>query len=102
METASDVGSKLMNNLKSIVQDAEKMLENSAQQGGESFQKAKEKLEATLVDVKFAMREWEDVVLSKAKNAAVCTAEYAKEHPWQAVGAIAAVGILIGLLISRK
>lgn len=102
MDTTNDAGSKLMSNLKSIVQDAEKMLENSAQQGGESFQKAKEKLESTLVDAKFAMRELEDVVISKAKNAAVCTAEYAKEHPWQAAGVVAAVGILIGMLIARK
>lgn len=102
METTNEAGSKLMGNLKSIIQDAEKVLENSAQQGSESFQKAKEKLESTLADAKFAMHELEDIVISKAKNAAVCTTEYAKEHPWQAVGVAALVGVLIGALIARK
>lgn len=102
METTNETGSKLMGNLKTIIQDAEKMLENSAQQGSESFQKAKEKFESTLADAKFAMRELEDIVISKAKNAAVCTTEYAKEHPWHAVGVAAMVGILVGVLIGRK
>jgi len=102
MDTTNETGAKLMGNLKSIIQDAEKMLENSAQQGGESFQKAKEKLEATLEDAKFAMRELEDIVVSKAKTAAVCTAEYAKEHPWHAAGVVAVVGVMLGMLIARK
>jgi ElaB/YqjD/DUF883 family membrane-anchored ribosome-binding protein len=102
IETTSEAGSRLMSNLKSMIQDAERVLESSAQQGGESFLKAKEKLAERLIDVKYAMREWEDVVVSKTKNAAICTAEYAKEHPWQAAGVIAAVGILIGVLIARR
>lgn len=93
---------KLMGNLKSMILDAEKMLENSASQGSESFQKAKEKLESTLADAKFAMRELEDIVISKAKNAAVCTAEYAKDHPWQAVGVVAVLGVMLGMLIARR
>lgn len=93
---------KLMGNLKSIILDAEKVLENSASQGSENFQKAREKLESTLADAKFALRELEDIVISKAKNAAVCTAEYAKEHPWQAVGVVAVVGVMLGMLIARR
>ncbi|MDR0934119.1 MAG: DUF883 family protein [Burkholderiaceae bacterium] len=102
MDTANEAGTKLMENLKTIILDAEKMLENSAQHGSESFHKAKEKLESTLADAKFAMRELEDAVISKAKSAAVCTAEYAKEHPWHAAGVAALVGVMLGMLIARK
>lgn len=93
---------KLMGNLKSIILDAEKALEDSASHGGENFQKAREKLESTLADAKFALRELEDIVVSKAKNAAVCTAEYAKEHPWQAVGVVGVIGVMLGMLIARR
>ena len=102
MDTTTDTGAKLMGNLKSIIQDAERALENSALHGNENFHKAKEKLESTLADAKFALRELEDVVISKAKNAAVCTAEYAKEHPWQAAGVVAVIGVMLGMLIARK
>lgn len=102
METTGEAGTKLMGNLKSMIQDAEKVLENSAHHGSESFQRAKEKLELTLADAKFAVKELEDIVIAKAKNAAVCTAEYAKEHPWKAAGVVAVIGVMLGMLIARK
>ncbi|MDR1311597.1 MAG: DUF883 family protein [Burkholderiaceae bacterium] len=102
IEGANESGSKLMSSLKNIIQDAEKMLENSATQGSESFQKAKAKLESTLMDAKFALRELEEVLARKAKDAAVCAVEYAKTHPWHAAGAVAAVGVLVGLLLARR
>ena len=102
MDIVNEAGSKLIDTVKSIVQDAEKVLENSAAHGTDGYKKAKEKLEATLTDVKYAMREWEDIVVTKTKKAAVCTSEYVKENPWQAAGILCAVGIVIGLLISRR
>jgi ElaB/YqjD/DUF883 family membrane-anchored ribosome-binding protein len=102
MEISNEAGNKLIETVKSIVHDAEKVLENSAAQGSEGYKMAKEKLEATLSDVRYALRDWEDIVVSKTKKAAVCTAEYVKENPWQAAGILCAVGVLIGVLIARK
>lgn len=102
MEDLGKSSGKVMNSLKSMVRDAEKVLENSAQQGSETYQNAKRKLESTLSDAKFALRDLEDVVITRAKNVAADTAEYAKEHPWQTAGAAAVVGLLIGMLIARK
>ena len=103
MDTINEAaGNKLVDTVKSIVQDAEKVLENSTTQGTENYRKAKEKLEATLKDVKYAVREWEEIVINKTKNAAICTADYAREHPWQTAGVVCAIGILIGVLIARR
>ena len=103
MDTVNEAaGNKLAETARSIVQDAEKMLDNSGTQGSENYKKAKEKLAETLKDVKYAVREWEEVVINKTKNAAICTAEYAREHPWQTAGVVCAIGILIGVLISRR
>ena len=102
LENAGQSGNKQMGSLKSIINDAEKVLENSTHQGSETYQNAKKKLESTLVDAKFALGELEDIVVTKAKDAAVCTAEYVKENPWKAAGIVAAVGVLVGILIARK
>lgn len=102
LENAGQSGGKIMGSLKSIISDAEKVLENSTHQGSESYQNAKRKLESTITDAKFALQELEEVVVTKAKDAAVCTAEFAKEHPWKAAGIVAAVGVLVGLLIARS
>lgn len=102
LENAGQSGSKIMGSLRSIISDAEKVLENSTHHGSESYQNAKKKLEATITDAKFVLKELNEVVVNKAKDAAVCTAEFAKEHPWKAVGMVAAAGVLLGILIARS
>ena len=45
LENAGQSGNKLMGSLKSIINDAEKVLENSTHQGSETYQNAKKKLD---------------------------------------------------------
>jgi ElaB/YqjD/DUF883 family membrane-anchored ribosome-binding protein len=40
--------------------------------------------------------------VERAKRAAGATDDYVHSHPWQAVGAAAAVGLAIGVLIGRR
>jgi ElaB/YqjD/DUF883 family membrane-anchored ribosome-binding protein len=42
------------------------------------------------------------VVVEKGKKAVRATDDYVHEHPWQAIGIAAGVGVLVGLLINRK
>lgn len=93
---------KLMDSLKSVIQDAEKMLENTAQQTGEGYKTAKAKLETTLADAKWELNRLEDAAIAKAKDAMDTTDRYVRDNPWQAVGIGAAVGVLLGMLIARK
>lgn len=102
LQTAGQAKSGIMGSLKSFISDAEAMLEHSTHGGSENYQKAKEKLAESLVDAKFALAQVEDVVISKAKDAAVYTAEFAKEHPWKAAAIVALAGVLVGVVIARK
>jgi ElaB/YqjD/DUF883 family membrane-anchored ribosome-binding protein len=40
--------------------------------------------------------------VERAKKAAGATDDYVHSHPWQALGAAAAVGVAIGILIGRR
>ena len=40
--------------------------------------------------------------MDKAKEAARATDDFVHEHPWKAVGIGAAVGVIVGMLISRR
>lgn len=40
--------------------------------------------------------------LARAKDAAKVTDNYVHEHPWQVVGAAAAIGLALGVLIGRR
>ena len=92
----------LMHDLQAVIHDAEVLLKNSALPSGDDFKNAKARFEATIKNAKDEIVRLERLVVNKTKEAAKSTDTYVKENPWQAVGLGAAVGFVIGLLISRK
>lgn len=100
--TKSGARDQLMNDLKSVIQDAEAWLRHGGQLTGEEFQAAKAKFERTLHNAKDDLVRLEETVVVKTREAAKATDEYVKENPWKSVGVGAAVGLLVGMLISRR
>ena len=93
---------KLLNDLQSVIKDAEVLLKNSSIPGSDEFKSAKERFENTLRNAKDEVVRIERLVVDKTKEVAHTTDNYVKDHPWQAVGLSTAIGLVIGLLISRK
>ena len=93
---------KLMDDLRSVIQDAEAWMRHGGQVTSEEFKAAKAKFERTLHNAKDDLVRLEETVVEKTKEAAKATDEYVKENPWKAVGLGAAVGVVIGMLIARK
>lgn len=100
--TKTGARDQLMNDLKSVIQDAEAWLRNGGQLTGEELKAAKAKFEQTLVNAKNDLIKLEETVVEKTKEAAKATDDYVKENPWKSVGLGAAVGVVIGMLIARK
>ena len=97
-----DHNEQLMHDLQSVIRDAEDLLKNSALPGSEDFKSAKERFESTIRHAKDEIVRLEKLVVNKTKEAVHATDDYVKHNPWQAVGLGAAVGLVIGLLITRK
>lgn len=93
---------KIVADLKVVVADAEELLRATASQAGEKVAAARERIQASLATAKVKLAEVERVVLEKTKEAARTTDEFVHEHPWQAVGIAAAIGFVLGVLISRR
>ena len=93
---------KLVADLKVVVADAEELLRATASQAGEKVSAARARIEASLATAKVKLTEAERVLLEKSKLAAKATDEYVRENPWHAVGIAAAVGLVLGVLISRR
>lgn len=93
---------KLMDDLSAVVSDAEELLKATASQTGERITAARARAEGTLKAAKVRLEEAQDAVLDKAKYAAKETDAYVHDNPWKAAGIAAAVGVLIGALISRR
>jgi ElaB/YqjD/DUF883 family membrane-anchored ribosome-binding protein len=93
---------KLAEDLKIVIADAEELLRATASQAGEKVSAAREKIQDSLHQAKVKLAEVEDILIDKGKEAARATDEYVHDHPWKAVGIAAGVGLIIGMLISRR
>jgi len=93
---------KLVEDLKILMVDAEDLLRATASQAGEKISAARERVQDSLDRAKSKLGDIEDVVLDTGRQAARAADDYVQANPWRAVGIAAAVGLVIGLLISRR
>ena len=93
---------KLVTDLKRVVHDSEELLRATAGQMGEKAIVARERIQESLRGAKDKLARAEEAVIDKTKAAARATDDYVHDHPWGAVGIAAAVGLVIGMLISRR
>jgi ElaB/YqjD/DUF883 family membrane-anchored ribosome-binding protein len=102
--TASDTNARerLTQSLKHMVDEADHLLAKAERTGSEQFNAAREKFETQLQHAKDELRRLEMSAIDNAKRAARATDQAVHEHPYTAMGICAGVGLLIGMLISRR
>jgi len=93
---------KLVNDLKTLVSDAEGLLKATTNQAGEKVSEARQKIEQSLIEGKKALADAEKVLVAKSKECAEIADDYVRENPWSAVGIAAGVGLVLGLLMRGK
>jgi ElaB/YqjD/DUF883 family membrane-anchored ribosome-binding protein len=93
---------KLMQDLQTVVEDAEELLRATAGQASEKVSAARAKAEESVKAAKKRIGELEDDLLERTREIADNADTYVRENPWQAVGIAAAAGLLLGLLMSRR
>ena len=103
MSNSIDVSrDKLSSDLRVVINDAEELLRATAGQMGEKAVIARERIQESLRIAKDKLAQAEEVVVDRTKAAARATDDYVHDHPWGAVGIAAAVGLVLGMLISRR
>ena len=93
---------KLASDLRIVIADAEELLRATAGQVGEKAVVARERIQESLRLAKDKLARAEEVMVDRTKAAARATDDYVHDHPWGAVGIAAAVGLVMGMLISRR
>jgi ElaB/YqjD/DUF883 family membrane-anchored ribosome-binding protein len=93
---------KLVSDLKVVIADAEELLRATASTAGEKVSAARAKMEDSVRTAKVKLAEAQDVMVDRAKAAAGAADDYVHAHPWKAVGFAAAIGVILGMLISRR
>ena len=93
---------RLVQDMRTVISDAEDLLRATANQAGERIAVARERIQDSLHQAKVKLAEAEALVTERAKQAARYTDDYVHDNPWRAIGVAAGIGLLLGLLISRR
>ncbi len=89
---------KLITNLKRVATESEELLKTTAGAVGDKAHEVRERLSDALETAKRNCRELEE----KAIDGAKATDKVIREHPYQSIGVAFGVGLLIGVLVTRK
>jgi ElaB/YqjD/DUF883 family membrane-anchored ribosome-binding protein len=93
---------KLVEDLHAVIRDAESLLKATAAQTGEKLQEARARAEETVRQAKDRLADIEEDALQRARALADDAEVFVREKPWHAVGIAAGIGLVLGILISRR
>jgi ElaB/YqjD/DUF883 family membrane-anchored ribosome-binding protein len=82
--------------------DIEDLVAQATSLTGDDLNRAKNTLNNRISAAKHSLEDMSDNLVQKARDGAVITNNYVHEQPWIAIGAGAAVGLLVGFLASRR
>lgn len=93
---------QLATSLRHMVDEADQLLKSAADSGDRTLDQARVQLEHQLRSLRLQLDELEDKALYRARQAARRADETVHAHPYGAMGAAAAVGLLVGVLLGRR
>ena len=97
-----DTSDKLVDSVKSALDEAEVLLKKAAAETGEKASELREQALDQLRRTRLALYDVQDSLVEKSRQAVRDTDDYVHDNPWQAITISAAAGLLIGLLIGRR
>ena len=89
---------KIVADLKRVVRDSEELLQATAGAAGDKVQEVRERLTDALETAKRNCHRLEEKAVEGAKAAD----RVVREHPYQSIGVAFGIGLLIGVLVTRK
>ena len=93
---------RLIADIQQLLNDAQGILTDTSEHADDHVNRLRAKLSDHVDKVKGSLHSAKLHTHKKAREAADATDEYVHDNPWQSVGVAAAVGFLLGLLVSRR
>ena len=101
-DSAAETKDQLVSNLRRVVSDAEDLLAATAGQTDSKITELRARAKDNLLLAREKLADANAAVRARARLAATATDEYVHDNPWSSIGAAAALGILIGVLLGRR
>lgn len=93
---------RMAHHLRTLADEAEALLKATAKAGDEKVSETRERLRGEVAHLRERLSDLEAQAGTQLKTAAHRTDEVVHAHPYTAMGAAAAIGLLAGLLIGRR
>lgn len=93
---------QLIDDLAAVIRDAEGLLRATATQTGDRVEEIRARAEESVRQAKQRLGGIEEEALEHARELAGEADQYVRGNPWAAVGIAAGVGLVLGLLMSRR
>jgi ElaB/YqjD/DUF883 family membrane-anchored ribosome-binding protein len=93
---------RLAHSLQQMVEEAERLLQSAQRTGSEQFVAARDRFETQLKRARSELDALQDTAAYNVRRAARAADTAVHDHPYAAVGLGAGIGMLVGLLISRR
>ncbi|MDQ6618131.1 MAG: DUF883 family protein [Pseudomonadota bacterium] len=92
----------MVDEMSSMVSDAQDMLQRANSETGDRARELRSQVEGKLLSAKLRLQELQGQAVDRTRAAARVTDDYVRENAWQAVGAAALLGLLIGMVMGRS
>ena len=99
---AGEVQEILLESLKAALGEAEGLLRSAANATGDQAAELRARAVDSLRATRESLYDTQESLLRQGKKAIREADDYVHDNPWQAVAAVGVVGLLLGLLISRR
>ncbi|MDR2154795.1 MAG: DUF883 family protein [Burkholderiaceae bacterium] len=99
---AAESKEHLVTNLRRVIADAEELLTATADDGSSKLADLRERVKDNLRVARDKLADADAIVRARARRAAEMTDDYVHDNPWSSIGAAAALGLLVGVLIGSR
>ena len=102
MSTANSVHSGVSREFHSFIADIEDLVKQTTSLTGNDLERAKDQLVKRIAAAKESIEDVGSDIAHQARKSITATNEYVHDQPWNAIGAGAVAGMLIGFLLARR
>jgi ElaB/YqjD/DUF883 family membrane-anchored ribosome-binding protein len=99
---ATSARAGLSREFHNFVADIDDLLKATSLLTGQELAVAKAKLTARVALARQSVEDVSDAIVEQARKSAAITNDYVHEQPWKAIGAGAAIGFLLGVVLARR
>lgn len=88
--------------LQLVIRDAEEVLRATADEAGDDIKDLRSRMQANVLRAKSSLAQLSRAGVEKVRYIGQQTDGYVHENPWKSIAAGASIGMLLGVLLSRR